>query len=169
MVRKRAWTSTIAAVLLLTSSTGNATFLDRMINACPQLSTICTVPSGPTPSPVSTGPTPTPSPRPTVRPSPTVSRVCEGGLGTRSLEIGVKVTLCFDVPNPVQHPIVEVKTVNLGDSSCSDLYMHVITPNGSAYDSNGSQPGVAAFAQSGKWYVELTLASGCNSYRFSWD
>jgi hypothetical protein len=136
----------------------------------------------PTPTPTPTGGliTPTPTPGgggPTQTPSRTGSADCPDGfmskansvqwvLNNVSFQTGRTYTYCVDLPASTR-PFFEVKTVNKGNSSCSDLEMTVTSPDGTQYFSNGSQPGVPPLMVPGRWHLEFNLVDGCSVYDVS--
>lgn len=145
----------------------------RLEDACNQLIDLMvpdTTPT-PTPTPIGTGPTPQPTQ------SGTVTGDCPDGflakanntqwvLNNVSLDLNRTYSYCVDLPAS-SRPFFEVKTVNKGNSSCSDLEMLVISPQGTEYFSNGSQPGVPPLSSAGRWKIQLTLTQGCNRYDLS--
>lgn len=82
-----------------------------------------------------------------------------------TFELNVPYSYCVKIPqvtNP--HPFIEWKVVNKGNSSCSNLKMVVIDPNGKKYKSFGSQPGLAMLSMPGLYKVKFKLKSGCKVY-----
>jgi hypothetical protein len=129
-----------------------------------------------TPTPLIT-PTPTPVIGNTPTPGGTGTADCPDGflaqanstqwvMNNISLQLDRPTTYCVDLPASTR-PFFEVKTVNLGNSSCSNLEMTVISPQGTQYFSNGSQPGVPPLSVAGRWKIELLLTEGCNRYNLS--
>lgn len=88
----------------------------------------------------------------------------EARLNNVSFNIDEPKVFCLTLPAGNTSTIVEFKTVNKGNSSCGDLKLVIIAPDKHKYKSNGSQPGVAAFYQQGKWKMKYVLKSGCNLY-----
>lgn len=151
----------------------------RLEDTCQQLIDLM-VPPAATPSPT---PLITPSPTPgggtggTPTPTRSVNGDCPDGflskanssqwvLSNITLEVGRTYTYCADLPASTR-PFFEVKTVNKGNTSCSNLEMTVISPNGTEYFSNGSQPGVPPLMVAGRWKVQLDLIEGCARYDLS--
>jgi len=148
----------------------------RLENTCDQLVELMVPASTPTPTPPEITPSPTPGGG-TITPSPTrstgssdcpdgfLSKLNSGqwGLSGITLDLNHTYTYCVDLPAS-DRPFFEVKTVNRGDSSCSNLEMTVISPSGTEYFSNGSQPGMPPWSQQGRWKIQLDLIEGCNRY-----
>lgn len=103
----------------------------------------------------------------------------QASLNNVTLVQGQTTKFCYKLPAPQSkdgNPIVEIKTVNKGNSSCSDVVMKVVRPNKPAINgsnppttikSNGSQPGVASIYTVGKWVIKMTLNHGCDRYDLS--
>lgn len=108
---------------------------------------------------------PTPPPTPGGCPDGVMSRLNEKQwrLVDVTLEQQRPYTYCFDLPASTRF-FFEVKTVNKGNSSCSDLEMTVVSPSGVEYFSNGSQPGAPPLYQAGRWKLKLFLNEGCTRY-----
>lgn len=76
--------------------------------------------------------------------------------------------MCFDVPAS-SGPIIEVNSINLGNTQCGSVLMYVYAPNGKKVcESVGAQPGCAWNKITGKWYVDVMLQYGCTNYKFYW-
>lgn len=144
------------------------------INDCPALEAILKG-AVPAPTPV---PTAIPTAKPTADPTG-VPVACESTVLANSrqrttsdvtLEINKPRTWCMDLPAGLTPgSIVEFKTVNRANTSCSDVLMEVTAPNGQKLTaSNGSQPGVAGFAQVGTYLMKITQRDGsCFRYVFT--
>lgn len=148
----------------------------RLEDTCDQLLDVMVPVIQPTPTPAPTGGviTPTPTPKPGSTPG---SGECTDGffskisnhqwtLNNITLQQGHTHTWCADLPASTR-PFFEIKTVNRGNSSCSDVEMLVVSPNGTEYFSNGSQPGVPPFQAAGRWKIKLHLNEGCARYDVS--
>jgi hypothetical protein len=142
----------------------------RLDNTCDELIDVLLPVIQPTPAPTGGPITPTPTPGP----GPTGSGDCPDGffskvsnsqwaLNNIILTEAKDHVWCADLPASTR-PFFEVKTVNKGNSSCSDVEMTVISPLGTQYFSNGSQPGVPPFVSAGRWRVKMHLNHGCSRY-----
>lgn len=82
------------------------------------------------------------------------------------LEKGVSQKFCLEVPKADKTMFVEIGTVNLANTQCSDVRMTVNPPGVVApkLHSMGSQPGVIGKYKPGKWVVKMLLKEGCNKY-----
>ena len=142
----------------------------RLDNTCDELIDVMLPTFQPTPTPGPTGGpiTPTPTPRSTVSgdcPDGFLSKInsSQWGLSNVLLTEGKDHVWCVDLPATTRF-FFEVKTVNKGNTSCSDVEMTAISPLGVEYFSNGSQPGVPPLASPGRWRIKLHLNEGCNRY-----
>jgi hypothetical protein len=148
----------------------------RLEDTCDQLVELMVPASTPTPV-ITPSPTPGGVITPTPQGTPSGSADCTDGFLSKanstqwvltniSLDLNRTYTYCVDLPASTR-PFFEVKTVNKGNSSCSNLEMTVISPTGVEYFSNGSQPGVPPLMVAGRWKIELLLTDGCNRYDLS--
>lgn len=88
----------------------------------------------------------------------------EARLNSVRLTKDVPLKLCLTLPQPPRSSLIEFKTVNKGNSSCSDLKMVMKSPDKTKLKSHGSQPGIATFYQPGTWNLKYTLKEGCDLY-----
>jgi hypothetical protein len=139
-------------------------------DTCDELIDVMLPTYAPTPTPPPTGGpiTPTPTPRSTVSgdcPDGFLSKMNSNqwGLSNVILTEGKDHIWCVDLPQTSRF-FFEIKTVNKGNTSCSDVEMTAISPTGVEYFSNGSQPGVPPIAAPGRWRIKLHLNSGCSRY-----
>lgn len=133
-----------------------------IINDCPQLEDLIAGSVAPTPVPTAI---PTVTPTPTLTPTPTVKPAsCESVALvnktqrsiTVSLDYNVERRFCFDIPADSTNGLVEIRSVNLANASCSDVRMTVTSPLGQVFTSNGSQPGIVGVHATGRWVMAVT-------------
>lgn len=146
-------------------------------DTCDQLIDLMVPPTPPAPTPTPAGGLITPTPRATSSGSgectdgflPKVNDV-QWMLPKVILQEGRTYTFCADLPGST-YPFFEVKTVNKGNASCSDLEVLAISPQGTEFPApgrdraHGSQPGLTAYpAVAGRWKVQVLLNWGCAKY-----
>ena len=113
-------------------------------------------------------PTAQPSPTPTRSPSPLP---CEPIGGVKTYQVGEEKMLCFDAGE--KRPFMEVQSVNLANTSCSALQIHLSAPSGNVEvggkdDDIGSQPNAIKPWEPGRWYLWTKLIGGwCFRYTFN--
>ena len=134
----------------------------RLEDTCDALMTAL---AGPPPTPRITHGTPIPPTPASECPDGFLSRInsSQWGLSNVNLTEGKDHVWCVDLPQTTRF-FFEVKTVNKGNTSCSDVEMTATSPGGVEYFSNGSQPGVPPLSSPGRWRIKLHLNEGCSRY-----
>jgi hypothetical protein len=159
---------------LYRTSTGGREW--RLENTCDQMLELMAPLA--TPTPVIT-PSPTPGGGgPTPGGTPSGSAQCPAGFIPKTasnlwtlpgvvLQVGQVTTFCVDIPATSAMGLLEAKTVNKANLTCSNVEMTATSPSGAQYFSTGSEPDVVSFVSPGRWTVALLLTEGCQRYDLS--